>query len=209
MLECGLPWKQIQKALKFKTSDICGVLVSHEHGDHSKGLKDAAKAGMDIYTSLGTAEAINIHGHRINHIKSNGQFKIQDWIVYPFDVVHDAAEPLGFFIVNGQDRLLFLTDTSYCKYKFTGITQLVIEANFSNEILTRNIKAGRVEKSREKRLLESHMSLERVKDFLNKNDLSKLQEIYLIHLSSANSDEELFKREVQGLTGIPTYICKE
>ncbi len=209
MLECGLPWRKIQQALKFRTSDICGALVSHCHMDHIKGAKDAAKAGLDIYTGQGTAEAINLTGHRINHIKTLVQFKIQNWLIMPFDVEHDAAEPLGFLIQNGTDKLLFLTDTAFCKYKFKGIVQLMIECNFSNEILEQNIRSGRVEASRKKRLLASHMSLERVKDFLIKNDTSKLIEIYLLHLSSANSDERQFKREIQALTGVPVYVAGE
>ena len=164
---------------------------------------------VDLYTSKGTAEAIGLAGHRLNIIKAKQLFKLGEWSILPFDTEHDAAEPLGFFIQNGNDKLLFLTDTSFCRYKFMGITQLIIECNFANDILEENIKSGRVERSRKKRLLESHMSLERVKDFINNNYTGSLQEIYLIHLSDANSDEARFKREIQELTGLPVFVCKE
>ena len=49
LIECGIPYKKIQKALNFKTTDIDGVLVSHEHGDHSKACKDLIKSGVDLY----------------------------------------------------------------------------------------------------------------------------------------------------------------
>ena len=53
------------------------------------------------------------------------------------------------------------------------------------------------------------MALENVKDILKANDLSKVNEIYLIHLSDGNSNAEQFKREIQELTGKPVYIAGE
>ena len=207
LLECGVRWKEIQQALNYKTASLDGVLITHEHGDHAGHIKHAIKAGLDIYLSQGTAEAINVTGHQIHHVKSLQQFKVQNWTILPFDTVHDAAEPLGFLIQSGADKLLFLTDTSYCKYLFKGITHLMIECNFDDEILQANIESGRVEGSRRKRLINSHMSLTRVKDFLKNNDLRSLQLIWLIHLSNDNSDEQKFKDEIQAATGIPVVVC--
>ena len=56
-------------------------------------------------------------------------------------------------------------------------------------------------------VLRSHFSLENVKEFLQANDLSKVQEIWLLHLSDGNSDAERFKREIQELTGKVVYIA--
>jgi phosphoribosyl 1,2-cyclic phosphodiesterase len=83
----------------------------------------------------------------------------------------------------------------------------MLECNFSNEILERNYANGLIERSRYIRLMESHMSLERVKDFLKANDTSKLKEIYLMHLSDSNSDAALFKKEIEQITGVPVYVC--
>ena len=125
----------------------------------------------------------------------------------PFDVEHDCAEPLGFLIVTGKEKVLFMTDTAYTKHRFTGLTHIMIEANFCADLLERNVAAGIVESSRRRRLLESHMSIQRVVDFLKANDLSKLKEIHLMHLSSKNSDEQLFKSTIQKITGVPVYVC--
>lgn len=208
MLECGLSWKKIREALNFQTSRIAGVLVTHEHKDHSAGVKDAAKAGMDIFTSKGTAAKIGATGHRVNHVKSMQQFMIKNWTILPFDTVHDAAEPLGFLIQSAYgSKILFLTDSSYCKYKFTGVTTMMLECNFSDEILEENIRSGKVSGSRRQRLIDSHFSLDRVKRLIMENDTSKLQGVYLLHLSDHNSDEDHFKREIQQLTGVPVYVC--
>lgn len=210
MVECGLPWKKVLKELNFDTENFSAILLSHEHGDHSKGIKDAIKAGMDVYCSIGTASCLGSSGHRVHTIKSLEKFMpYRGWIVMPFDVEHDASQPLGFIIQSYTEKLLFLTDTAYCKYRFSraGITHLMIECNFCDDILERNISSGVVDRHRCKRLKASHMSLQRVKDFIVQQDINTLQEIYLMHLSNENSDEAKFKREVQELTGVPVYVC--
>ena len=57
------------------------------------------------------------------------------------------------------------------------------------------------------RLIESHFSLENVKEFLKANDLSRVRGIWLMHMSLVNCDFKRAKREIQELTGIPTYIA--
>ncbi|HEM1811409.1 TPA: MBL fold metallo-hydrolase, partial [Listeria monocytogenes] len=55
---------------------------------------------------------------------------------------------------------------------------------------------------------QSHFSLENVKEFLNANDLSQLREIHLLHISSSNGDPNMFKNEIQALTGVPVYVLE-
>jgi len=169
------------------------------------------KFGVDIYLSQGTADEISGLGpwrHRINIIKAKQQFRIGTWTILPFETQHDAAEPLGFLLANQDgEKLLYATDTYYIRYRFSGLTHIMVECNYSLDILNRNVEAGVVPKELKGRILKSHFSLENVKDFLQANDLSKVQEIWLIHLSNDNSDSERFKREIQSLTGKPVYIA--
>lgn len=207
LLECGIKYREIQKGFNFQMSSIAGCLISHEHGDHSKSIKDVLKAGIDVYTSEGTAKALNINHYRLRHIRAKEQFHIGNWTVLPFDTEHDAAESLGFLLANqAGEKLLFITDSYYCRYKFAGISHLMIECNFSQEILNQNIAEGRVPFAMKKRLMRSHFSLENVKDFLKANDLSKVQEIWLLHLSDTNSNADQFKREIQELTGKMVFV---
>jgi phosphoribosyl 1,2-cyclic phosphodiesterase len=208
LLECGIKFKEIQKALNFQTSSIAGCLISHEHKDHCKGVNEVMKAGIDVYTSQGTAEALNLSGHRYKVIRAKEQFTISTWTILPFDVQHDVSEPLGFLLVNQSgEKLLFATDTYYIKYKFKGLTHIMMECNYSMDILNENISRGSVPQIMKKRLMKSHFSLENVKEFFKANDLSKVQEIHLLHLSDNNSDEERFKREIMELTGKVVYIA--
>jgi phosphoribosyl 1,2-cyclic phosphodiesterase len=83
----------------------------------------------------------------------------------------------------------------------------MIECNYSAEILKANIDAGKIPKAVAKRLFESHFELENVKKFLQAQDLTTVKAIYLLHMSDGNSDSARFKKEIQELTGVPTYIC--
>ena len=208
LLECGIPFREIQKGLHFRVSEVAVCLVSHEHQDHSKAVQDMMKAGIDCYMSAGTAEALGISRHRLHIIKAKQQFRIGTWTILPFDTQHDATEPLGFLLANQSgDKLLYATDTYYIRYRFQGLTHIMVECNYSMDILRANIEAGLVEPALKNRILKSHFSLENVKKFLLANDLSRVQEIWLLHLSNDNSDSERFKREIQELTGKPTYIA--
>ena len=210
LLECGIKYKDIQKGCGFRLTEIKACLISHEHQDHCKAVKDLMKAGIDCYMSQGTMEALGVSGHRINIIKVKQQFRIGTWTILPFETQHDAAEPLGFLLANQDgEKLLYATDTYFIRYRFQGLTHIMIEANYSLDILRANVEAGSVPATLKNRLLKSHFSLENVKEFMKANDLGKVQEIWLLHMSNGNSDSERFKREVMELTGKPTYIAHE
>ena len=158
--------------------------------------------------SEGTAKEAGVSGHRVKTILPKKQFNVGTWTILPFDTQHDAKEPLGFLLANQfGDKLLFATDTYYIKYRFNDLSIIAVECNFSRDILETNVKRGAVPEVLKNRLLTSHFSLENVKEFLRANDLSKVREIWLLHLSDGNSDAERFKREIMELTGKPTYVA--
>lgn len=201
LLEAGLSYKELQRALGFKTTELTAVLITHEHKDHSRAVADLAKAGIDCYMSAGTKEALGLSGHRIHELWPRVQTQIGTWTVLPFETQHDAAEPLGYLLASGQEKLLFATDTYYIRYKFNELTHIMVECNYAADILQENVEAERIPAALKQRLLQSHFSLANVKEFLRANDLSKVEEIHLLHLSDGNSDEARFKREIQELTG--------
>lgn len=210
LLECGIPIREIKKGLGFRLSEISACLISHNHMDHCKAAEEIIKVGIDVYMSSGTKAALKLSGHRIHTVKAKEQFSIGTFVVLPFETEHDAEEPLGYLLYSTAtgEKLLFATDTYYVRYKFKGLTHIMVECNYITDILYSNIETGRVPAALKDRLLQSHFSLENVKDFLMANDLSKVQEIYLMHLSNNNSDEERVKREIQGLTGKQVIICR-
>lgn len=205
LLEAGIS----PKKMKADWSKVDGLLVSHEHGDHAKFIKDVLqRSGFNAYMSQGTAQFVNAPSYRIGEVKAKQAFNIGQWKVMPFEIEHDAAEPLGFLIEspNGY-KVLFATDTYFVRYKFKGVTHMLIECNYSLNRLQENLEAGRIDKNRYRRLLTSHFELNNVIQFLKSNDLSDLEEIHLLHLSDSNADAELFKIKIQGVAGVPTYIA--
>lgn len=206
LLEAGIQPKRMQ----LDWSKIEGVLISHEHQDHAKYAKEIIKqTGADLYCSEGTSSVLRgVPSHRIHVASSKRSFNIGGWKIMPFDIEHDAKEPLGFLIETPtKRRVLFATDTYYIRYKFTGITHLMIECNYDLDILEDNFLSRKIDKKQRNRIITSHFELNNVRQFLQSNDLSKLQEVHLLHLSDRNSDAEQFKREIQAIVGVPTYIA--
>ena len=205
MLESGVRITKIRQALNQKLSIIEACLVTHSHGDHAKAARDVISAGVDLYCSAGTAQALAINGHhRVHIIEALKQFRVGPWTILPFDVEHDAEEPLGFLIINGTDRLLFAADTAYIRHRFAGLNLIALECNYSKATMAPDIPlAHRL------RVMRSHMSLDTVLAFLAANDLSGVRQIHLLHLSDDNSNEDLFKSKVQAATGIPVYVAKK
>lgn len=207
ILECGVNYKKILEGLHYKLSDVKGCLVTHEHQDHSKAIKDILKAGISVYSGAGTFGALGISHHNVKPIKAKEQFTVGGFTVLPFDTEHDCEEPLGYLIQHIEfGTLLFATDTYYIKYKFPGLNYIMIECNYSREIVINNIENGYLSPALRNRLLHSHFSLENVKKFLDANDLTQVHEILLMHLSDGNSNASQFKTEIERQTGVPVKI---
>lgn len=208
LLECGVGLREIQRHLSFKLSSVAACLITHEHKDHSKAVKDLLLRGVPCYMSKGTAETLQVEREPVVvNIADKETRRIGSFSVTAFGVQHDAKEPLGFLLDNGEDRVLYATDTYYLRYRFPPCTVILLECNHSYEIIDRRVREGKLDTSLAKRLVKSHMSLENFIEFLRANDMSKVRQIYLLHLSDGNSDAEGFKRQVQQETGAEVYIA--
>jgi phosphoribosyl 1,2-cyclic phosphodiesterase len=203
LIECGVNISDIKKALDFDLSKVVGCIVTHEHQDHCKSIIDITRCGIRVYTGENTFKALNIKDkYRCFPVSSKETFQLGNFKILAFDVKHDAAEPLGFLIEHPDcGKVLFLTDTNYCEYTFKGLNNIIIEANYSKEIIDRKFGADSGKEFLRNRILKSHFSLANCKDMLSANDLSKVNNIVLIHLSDSNSDEKQFQKEVAELTG--------
>lgn len=164
------------------------------------------RAGVDCYMSKYTAEELNLkqNGY-VKTIAALEQFTVGTFKIIGFPLVHDVPI-MGFLIASEKEKLCFITDTAYCKYKFKGLTHILIECNYQEAILQENIDNGMVEYGLKERLLRTHMSLSQTIGFLKANDLSKVQEIHLIHLSDRNSDAEMMRDAVIREAGKPVFI---
>ncbi len=208
-IEAGLPWRQYQLAMKHQVSRLNGVLVTHQHADHSRAIKDVLKAGVDVYTSDAVAETIG-RSHRLHVLPTNGvAVRIGDWRVLAFDLIHDV--PCIGFLIQGPSgqKLAFITDTGYVPITLQGIDVLAVEANYSEPTVQAHVKRGVVDPRQAKRLAQSHLSIEQVLELVKAVDLRRCREIHLLHLSAGNSSARQFKHLLESATGIPTHIAPE
>lgn len=206
LIECGVRMADIKYSLKFKLSKLAGCIVTHEHKDHSKSIKEVLEAGIFVWASKGTHEACGtLKHHRAKLLEGLGTFKIGGFKIMSFDVKHDAKDPVGFIIHHEEiGKTLFLTDSFYCPYTFPGLNNIIIEANYSKEIIKDKLSDKMFLHDR---VLQSHMSLETCMELLAANDLRAVNNIVLIHLSDSNSNEIMFQEKVKTLTQKNVHVA--
>jgi phosphoribosyl 1,2-cyclic phosphodiesterase len=205
IIDCGVNFNKVKEAVDFDINSICGAIQTHSHGDHSKFTKDFINAGVNVYMSNQNQKEIGMKSHRIITIEANKQLHIEDFKIMPFEVNHDVY-CFGFLIHHPEcGTTLYLTDTSYSNYIFKGLNNLIIECNYSEEILENKLNGKEFLRDR---IIGSHMSLETLLELLDKNDLSKVNNIVLIHLSDSNSNALDFKNVVKQKTGCNVVISE-
>jgi len=209
LIDAGIPLREIRIKSGFTMGNLAACLISHSHGDHCKAVKDLIGFGLDCYASAETFKAIGVSGHRAHVVESASVHQIGTWSVIPFDVVHDAPGSLGFCLTSTAtgEKLLYFTDTAYVRYTFAGVTHMMAECNYDTDSIKAAIERGDLPAEMLPRLLKSHMSLDTLLGLLKSNDLSKLRQIYLIHMSNNNSNADRIKQAVQQETGVEVYVC--
>ena len=206
IIEAGITYKEILKGLDFEIANVVGCLVTHEHKDHSKAVKDLIKNGIDVYSSQGTFEKLKVENYRTKVIKAMKWQRIGNFNILPFPVKHDAKEPLGFLIKHKAiGSLLFITDTCYCEYAFKNVNNILVECNFVKDVLDKRD----IPNSLKNRIVETHFELDNVAAFLKASDLSKVKNIMLIHASHENSDKEVIRDRIEGVTGLPIIFANK
>jgi phosphoribosyl 1,2-cyclic phosphodiesterase len=213
-IEAGVSIKEMQIASGFRLTKLAGCLISHAHGDHGKSAKRLMDSGVECYMSEETARTLQVMGHhRVRLLNHEEQVQVGPFKVMPFEVRHDrnVSGTMGFVIdSNNGGRLLYLTDAVYFDYSgIEGITIFAIEANYDPEIVKRNIANHKLDPIVAKRVFDSHMSINTALKILSSNDLSKTEEVHLLHLSDGNSNADNFKRRVEEATGRPCFIAGE
>ncbi len=209
IIEAGISAVEVKKALGFELSKVLGCVISHRHFDHSKFLKEILSCGIRILALEDVFSAHHLQNRSFcKTIEPKHGYKVGSFKIFTLPVVHDV--PCLGFIIEHQEmgKLLFITDTMMLEYKLPKLDHVMLEANYADEILQCNIDNGIVPVSMRDRLLHSHMELQTTKEILQSNDLSSVNEVILLHLSSNNSDGKQFQREVQEISGKPVYIAK-
>ena len=202
IIEAGIDFRTVKKSLDFNLSKVSAAVITHQHGDHSKYVASFVNNGV---LTLALEDVFSSHGI-FNHafaksIVSGKCYKAGNFFIQAFPVSHDVP-CVGYLIKHSEfGKLLFVTDTVTMNYKFDGLTEIMIEANYADDILDRRLASKDITLVQRNRVIESHMSIDTTKEILKRNDLSQVNNIILIHLSDGNSNEARFIREVTEHTG--------
>ena len=204
LLDAGIPFKRIQIGCGFRTSSIDACLVTHRHGDHAAAIPKLLQRGITVYSNEDVAGLYP----GVQSVGARREFRVGTLRILPFEAEHDVP-CYGYQVASEEtgEKLVYITDTAYVKYTFSGLTHIMIEANYAQDIIIDNVREERVPLSLAARVMETHMSIETLLDLLRSNDISKVRQIYLLHLSDNNSDAEAFKKMVQQETGAEVYIA--
>ena len=209
LLECGFSIVDMQMKSNFMISNVDACLISHEHKDHSKGIKDLLKYAIDVYALPETLSALGVADHhRTHNVEPQKAFNVKTFKIMPITMYHDCP-CVGYMLYseNTGESLFFATDTYKITVNPQGIDYLIMEINYQKDIVNNLVNEGIMEASIRARLLFSHYELSKAINWLKRIDKSRLKRIYVAHLSSGNSNAEEIKKAVVAETGVPTVIC--
>jgi len=204
LVDVGLSGKRIEEGLNsigIKTSELSGILITHEHADHISGLGVMARRyGIDIYATRGTIEGIRgskcigeIPEGLFKEIEADEEFAINDLLVNPVHISHDAKDPVAYKISNNKKSVGICTDlgmyNDYIVKSFKGVNAILIEANHDVNML----QVGRYPYQLKRRILSDrgHLSNENSGRLLCELLHDDLSTIMLGHLSEENNLAEL------------------
>lgn len=208
ILEAGIRFQEVKKSLGFNIRKVRGCLITHQHGDHAKYIRNMVDNGFYTLALPEVWTAKEIWGSRCVAIQPGKGYKLGNFKVMPFLACHDVP-CVGYLINHPQaGNIMFLTDSYTCDYHFADLNHVLIECNYSDGKLFEAIRDGRTLPMQRDRLLTSHMELETCKAYLADTDLTNVANIVLLHLSKDNGDADLFVSEIERSTGKMVYAGK-
>lgn len=206
VVELGLAWTAVKRALGFSLRGLAGCVVSHRHGDHARSVRDALRAGVpvaappDVFDGMAATPLAVAARHRRGLLMGG-------FAVLPLSVEHDA--PCLSYVIRHAEMgaLLFVTDTMAFRYRVSGLSHVMIEANYSDEALAEAVALGVTPANARGRIVGSHMEIGTTLATLAATDLSSVREVVLLHLSPRNSDAAAFKARAEAATGVPALVA--
>ena len=192
-------------SLGVQPSELSGVLVTHEHGDHIKTIGTLSERyGVPVYASVPTMELIRrkfgsqLTNEHVRVFQSGEEFYIKDLAVRPFKIPHDAVDPHGYSIFNGSKKISCVTDLGYITNTVmenaSDSNILLIEANHDQNML----KHGPYSEWLKRRILSrrGHLSNDECACALIRLLERNVRTVVLGHRSEENNSVECIYRSV-------------
>lgn len=219
LIDAGISTKAAKNKLAeidVDIEDIDAILISHDHGDHIKGLKVMAyRMGIPVFANHETAKGIVEHFHDCPKFKifSTGEtFEFGDLEIHPFSIQHDTMDPVAFTIKTEELKLGFCTDlgfvTSLVRNQLKECDYLYVEANHEPSMVH---ACPRPMVYKQRVLSRSgHLSNQACAELLRDVAHSGLKHVHLAHLSSeCNSPDMALTviRQILEQNGIQLDMC--
>ena len=185
LAQCGLSPQQIS-----------AIVVSHEHGDHTRGIAPFAKhLQVPVFITDGAYAAADlaIDGANRQRIESGCPFEVHGILFTPFAVPHDAADPIAFCIEKDGTKIAIVLDLGYISNlaieRLKGCDAIVLESNHDINML----KVGPYPWALKQRVLSrrGHLSNDGVAEYLATGFDGQARHLILAHLSEKNNLPEL------------------
>lgn len=194
LVDCGFTIKETERrmaALERRVEEITAILVTHEHGDHIKGVPALArKYRLPVYMTPGTFRSRNLGElPQLHFIEGYQSFFLGDIKVQPVAVPHDAREPAQFIFKANGKRLGILTDigniSAHVEAEFGECDALLLEANHDSHMLA----TGPYPHSLKQRVGGpwGHLNNEQAAAFLQRANRQRLQTLVVGHISQQNN----------------------
>jgi len=208
MVDCGVGIQALQqrfRAIGREPRDLAAVLLTHEHGDHVRGVSAFARRyDVPIWSTAGTAAAAALTGlSRLQVFGGGRPLEIGALTIEPFTVPHDAREPCQFTFAAGARRLGVLTDTghitAHVRDRLSNLDALAVEFNHDLEALW----AGSYPEPVKQRIDSSlgHLNNGQAADLLRTLENRALQWVVALHMSEANNSPERVSAALEAALG--------
>jgi phosphoribosyl 1,2-cyclic phosphodiesterase len=191
LVDAGLSARQLMTRARQLGSEVFdGILITHEHGDHVRGLKTLLKQhDIPLYATSATAHVLRESGiqGRWNTFEAGQSFTIGSLRVETFSILHDAVDPVGYVLRSEEKSLGLISDAGHVTHSVTqhlqGMHGLYLEANYDDELLAADTKRPWSIKQRISSR-HGHLSNRQAAELLENISHVALKHVVLGHLSS-------------------------
>ncbi len=191
--------------LGVEPDSIEALLLTHEHGDHSRGVAAlASRYGITVWTTPGTWRALGAPEAPSLRLFSghDGAVRFGDLRVLPYPVPHDAREPTQFVFECSGGRLGMLTDagavTSHIRAVLADCDALILESNHDLGLL----RCGPYPPALQRRVGGpfGHLSNLQAAALLDQLPIAGIRHLCLAHISAKNNSAELVMAAIRGVS---------
>lgn len=198
LIDAGLSAREICSRLaqlEVEGDDLDAILVSHDHGDHCRGLGPMARrCQLPIYSHADTIAALPRLGRieTLETFDSGRTFAVRDLEVETVPFTHDAANTVGFVVRSPEGAVGIATDlgiaTRLVRDRLQGCRVLIVETNHDEELL----RDGPYPWHLKQRIRSNHGHLSNTAgaELLSALCWEGLEAVFLAHLSETNNTRQ-------------------